>query len=363
MIDKHDADTELIFDNVQASFAWRVQTRVLNEQTSNDRTLPKTIEQKKAAVKLVFKAFKSIALATDNPGMLKAFGEQKHDNRHVETICWTVVEGCIDRCLKGPLVNAYEPEKAKNTASIKTFAARLDAIVESLSRQKTICKHLLDAPYLNKFLDDPVGSRQRVESNRKLNKKKGGMMEIGKNAMGLTGKKGRPRGQKSLEADGDDEAEEYSSGTLGFQGDSSDVSSPFQTPDRPIRRANNYSAPPRIGVGPLNSGDRFRNETPTPPRRRRRAATSTALPPMRTPATPTPYGEEYDNAVFTDPNHGQQHPLAPMSTMQDSMVDPALYSYSSTNGYGQMGQTSAPMNSFEVAANVSLPFLCDRYKN
>jgi hypothetical protein len=347
--DNENVDNELIFDTCRQAYDWRSRTRTFDPQSSADPTIPRTPEQTKAAVKLVFKAYKSVALATDNAGMLKAFQDQKHDNRHVETICWTIVEGCIDRCDRGPLLNAYEPEKAKNTASIKTFAQRLDAIVEALSRQKTICKHLLDAPYLNRFLDDPVGSRQRVESNRKLNKKKGGVMDVGKKALGMKGKKGRPVSGKKSRAASDDEGEEYGSDNEEYKGESSDISSAFRTPDPRIRHANDSSAPPSIAINPLYSKERFRSETPTPASRRRRAATSSTLSPMRAQTPQTPYLEQYSNTVGADPNVGQGHQSVSMSMLPGSMIDPALGRYNGTLSYG-VGQNTGSMSSFEVTS-------------
>ncbi len=344
--DNGNVDTELIFNSTQEAYNWRARTRKVNPQSSADPTIPRTSGQKKAAVKLLFKAYKSVALATDNAGMLKAFEEQKHDNRQVETICWSIVEGCIDRCDRGPLLNAYEPEKAKNNTSIKTFAERLDAIVESLSHQKTICKHLLDAPYLNRFIDDPVGSKQRVESNRKLNKKKGGVMNVGKKALGMTGRKGRPRGDKTSDAVSDEEAEEYRSESQGFQGDSSGISSPFRTPDQPIPRSDGYSGPPGVGFNPLYSAERFRDESPTPSSRRRQAATTTSFSPLVSRASQSPYGEPYTSAAGANQYGMQRFQSPPMSMLPGSMMDPTMSSYTSAYSY-RMGQATGSMNAFE----------------
>jgi hypothetical protein len=348
-------DTELIFDDCQDAYDWRCRLRLVNPQSASDPTIPRSTEQRKAAVKLVFKAYKSVALATDNPGMLKAFEEQKHDNRHVETICWTIVEGCIDRCDRGPLLNAYEPEKAKNTASIKTFAERLDAIVESLSHQKTICKHLLDAPYLNRFLDDPVGSKQRVESNRKLNKRKGGVMDVGKKALGMSGRKGRPPGVKKSEVGSGDEGDEYGSENQEFQGESSGISSPFRTPDQPISRGLDYSGPPSIGMSRLHSAEQYRNQSPTPAGRRQRAGTANSLSSLRSGTPQSPYVQQYGSPTGTTLNGDLGHQLPSMSMLPGSMVDPALSSYTTNYAYG-MDQTSDSMIPYDIA-NVSTLFL------
>ncbi len=366
--DNEEVDDELIFSSFHEATSWRSRTRSVNPQSSADPTIPRTLKQKKAAVKLVFKAYKSTALATDNPGMLKAFQEQKHDNRQVETICWSLVEGCIDRCDRGPLLNAYEPDKAKNNPSIRTFAHRLDAIVASLSHQKTICKHLLDAPYLNRFVDDPIGSKQRVESNRKLNKKKGGVMNVGKKALGLTGRKFRSRGS---DAGSDDEAEEYKSESQEFRGESSGISSPFKTPDQSILAANSTSGPASIGVNPLYSAERFHSETPTPSHRRRRAGTTTSQTSLPTRALRSPSTQQYGIPADMSPNIRQTTEASSMGMLPGSMIDPNMSAYASqlpyglgpSNGYQfayNMANNFASITSFENAS-VRLPIFCGKY--
>ncbi|KAF7512231.1 hypothetical protein GJ744_002393 [Endocarpon pusillum] len=353
--DNEDVDDELIFSSFQEATSWRSRTRSVNPQSSADPTIPRTLKHKKAAVKLVFKAYKSTVLATDNPGMLKAFQEQKHDNRQVETICWSIVEGCIDRCDRGPLLNAYEPDKAKNNPSIRTFADRLDAIVESLSHQKTICKHLLDAPYLNRFIDDPVGSKQRVESNRKLNRKKGGVMDVGKKALGLTGRKGRPR---VSDAGSDDEADEYKSESQEFRGESSGISSPFKTPDQSILAANSTGGPPSIGLNPLYSAERFHSETPTPSNRRR-AGTTASQTSLRPRALRSQSTQNFGGPGDMSPNIGRGMALSSMSTLPGPMIDPNMAVYSAQLPYGYQSSYNMannftamnPMNSFENASN------------
>lgn len=354
-----NVDTELIFNNIQEAYDWRSRSRTVNPQSAADPTIPRNREQKKAAVKLVFKAYKSVALATDNPGMLKAFQDQKHDNRQVETICWSIVEGCIDRCDRGPLLNAYEPDKAKNNPSIKTFAERLDAIVESLSHQKTICKHLLDAPYLNRFLDDPVGSKQRVESNRKLNKKKGGVMNVGKKALAMEGKKGKPSDMRKSNTASDDETEEYGSESQEHLGDSSGISSPFRTPDHPVRTLNGYSDAPRFGTGPLYPLTRSHNVTPTPSGRRQRAAT-TGTPSLLQSQTSQPAASQHHGtSAEITPNHGMGYPMLPMSMLPVTMVDAALPNY--TSGYPYcMGQNSDSVNPYQNLNVSPLPNLHPR---
>ena len=367
-----EVDTELMFNNFQEAVGWRSRTRSTNPVSAADPTIPRTMQQRKAAVKLVFKAYKSTAIATDNPGMLKAFEEEKHDNRQVETICWSIVEGCIDRCIRGPLLNAYEPEKAKNNPSIKTFAERLDAMVISLSRQKTICKHLLDAPYLNRFIDDPVGSRQRVESNRKLNKKKGGVMDLGKKALGMAGKIGKANGNKSSDAVSADEADEYQSESQEFPGESSGISSPFKTPDQPMRQGNVSTDRVSKNADRLYSAEQNGYETPTPSRRRHRAGATNTQTPLRRQSAPYSPSQQYGSAEEMSPNLGLGISIPSMGMTPSTYVDPNLHMYASPAQYNaspfnpsrtQYGeeQNFGPMMSYDNAA-VRLPISCPRHK-
>lgn len=172
-------DSATLFNSLQESVHWRSQ-QVVESKPEYDETIPRSLHTKKACVKLLFKAWKSTASATDNPRMKKPFEEERHDNARVECLCWMILEALIRRSEQGPLLVAYDPTKTKDNPTIDSFAARFDEVVVSLREQKTICKHLLDAPYINTFVDDPVHARNRVASNRDLNKKKGDTMSLGK---------------------------------------------------------------------------------------------------------------------------------------------------------------------------------------
>ena len=200
-----EIDSETLFTSLQESVHWRSQ-QVVENQPEYDETIPRELHKKQACVKLLFKAWKSTASATDNPGMKKPFDEERHDNARVECVCWMLLEALIRRSESGPLLVSYDPAKTKENQTITSFAMRLDEVVTSLREQKTICKHLLDAPYINTFVDDPVRARNRVASNRDLNKKKGDTMTLGKGLLkrvsdrGSTRAKGKKRA-RSLSAD------------------------------------------------------------------------------------------------------------------------------------------------------------------
>ncbi len=195
--DDHEIDSATLFDSLQESCNWRDMQMVPEEaQPEYDETIPRTLIHKKACVKLLFKAWKSIGAAEDNEGMIKPFEQERHDNARVECLCWMLLEALIRRCEKGPLLIAYDPVKSKDTPGLPTFAERFDEVVTSLAQQKTICKHLFDAPYINTFVDDPVRSRSRVASNRQLNKKKGTIMAEGKKGLNMDSKTRRAKKRK-----------------------------------------------------------------------------------------------------------------------------------------------------------------------
>ncbi|PTU24561.1 hypothetical protein P175DRAFT_0520469 [Aspergillus ochraceoroseus IBT 24754] len=145
-----------------------------------DPTIPHTDEQKRAIVKAMYNHMMSTRRALDNRGMVKPFEYGKYSSTRAEIACWEILEATIARHLFGPLLH----EKRKQTGNMNTFARRMAAIMESLEFRKTICKHLLDQPYICQFVDDPKGSQKRVMSNKMLNARKGEVMRAGKQALG-----------------------------------------------------------------------------------------------------------------------------------------------------------------------------------
>lgn len=83
-----DADT--IFGSTEEANEWSVK-QGMTENNTDDTTMPKTDEQKKAIVKNLVKAFKSIYYAKDSDGIKKPFIEQRHENHRVEYVCWHIL--------------------------------------------------------------------------------------------------------------------------------------------------------------------------------------------------------------------------------------------------------------------------------
>lgn len=211
MMSDHDQqiDRATLFESPLEAAEYR---RILSIHSQiHDHTIPSTTLQKKACVKLLFKAFKSTYDAADNQGVLKAFDEHRHDNRLVECLCWELLQNIILRCDSStPLGNSYDPTKAKHNLGIITFEQRFNAVLEALAGSKSMCKHLFDIPFLYHVVDDPVRIFSRIDSNRKLNKQKGEAMKLGKSLIDAkkdeqsetsTYLHGRKRRHSSLEED------------------------------------------------------------------------------------------------------------------------------------------------------------------
>ncbi|RMZ77714.1 hypothetical protein DV738_g4284, partial [Chaetothyriales sp. CBS 135597] len=172
----------LYFDDILSAEYYRGV--VLPDKEKHDFTIPGTPFAQQMHVHLLIRAFNNTLDCEDNAQMIKPFLERRHDPKLVEVLCWTVLKHCIMRSKSDqPLLMAYEPPKARDSPGISTFAQRFDEIVKSLTRSKTICKHLYDSPYIHVFVDDPSRAIRRVNANRDLNRQKGQVMGKGKEVL------------------------------------------------------------------------------------------------------------------------------------------------------------------------------------
>ncbi|KAF7590635.1 hypothetical protein BBP40_002583 [Aspergillus hancockii] len=180
-IDTHFSSLE------EANEAQRASARL-----PEDPTLPRDAVQKRAIVKQMTNAMASTHRAQDNKPMIKPFKDGRYTVRRMEAACWQVLETCLERHTYGPLLGAFDV-KPKNH-EVVTFPQRIDKIIECLMLHKTICKHLLDPLYVYHFVDDPVQAEKRVVANRLLNKRKGEVMNAGKQVLGTR----RPGAKKKV---------------------------------------------------------------------------------------------------------------------------------------------------------------------
>lgn len=194
-------DSDTIFTSYEDALEWQEQ-QALAEQEPDD-TIPKTKEQKRAIVKNLVKAFKTVTFARDSEHVKGVFMDEKHHNYHVELALWRLLEDTITRCTSGPLMKRYDPSKAKTGKDrCQSFEERMDEILESMKQYKTICKHIYDTPWFAIFIDNPVSARERVGSNKLLNDRKGQQIQAGKKADPSLGppKKGNKRSRPTREA-------------------------------------------------------------------------------------------------------------------------------------------------------------------
>ncbi|RAL01268.1 uncharacterized protein BO80DRAFT_444714 [Aspergillus ibericus CBS 121593] len=172
--------------DIETKYSSVTEAREANRASSglqgND-ILPTTDLQKKAIVKALTNAMLSTENAEDNPGMVKPFKEGKFGSERVEAVCWELLESVIVRHTSGSLLASYGI-KRKGTGESMSFYERITRILQCLSTQKTICKHLLDPLYMHQFVDDPVSAYKRVIANKTLNKRKGEVMNAGKQVLG-----------------------------------------------------------------------------------------------------------------------------------------------------------------------------------
>ncbi|KAF5864893.1 hypothetical protein ETB97_006119 [Aspergillus alliaceus] len=212
----------------------------------DDSTLPRTQVQKRAIVKQMCNAMASTHRAQDNKPMIKPFKEGRYSERRMEAACWQVLETAIERHTFGPLLSAFDV-KPKNH-EIVTFATRIDKIVDCLMLHKTICKHLLDPLYVYHFVDDPVQAEKRVVANRLLNKRKGEVMNAGKQVLGTRKpgtKKRAGKAAKSVTPPTDETPSDTpASSSTGLEGGS-------LTPDGLTRmmKADPLSSSPMLSIG------------------------------------------------------------------------------------------------------------------
>ncbi|KAL5364935.1 hypothetical protein BJX96DRAFT_188203 [Aspergillus floccosus] len=146
-----------------------------------DNTLPRTQVQKQAIVNEMVKLMKTTEFALDNENMLKPFKQGKHSRERMEAACWQLLETMIDRSLNGALLCAFNGFR-RPREKYATFADRMSYVFECLGLHKTICKRLMDPPYMYTLVDDPIAADKRVRSNKNLNARKGTLIVAGKEA-------------------------------------------------------------------------------------------------------------------------------------------------------------------------------------
>lgn len=130
MLDLYDAansgvDTNTIFADSQAAHKFK------DEKLLQDDTIPRTLDQQRAIVKMLFNAMKNIQYARDSDSMIQPFQNGKYSDSRIEKVCWSIVQTCMYCHTKGFLLANYG-YRAKNSSKIQTYAERIAIIVELL---------------------------------------------------------------------------------------------------------------------------------------------------------------------------------------------------------------------------------------
>ncbi|KAL4752064.1 hypothetical protein BDW72DRAFT_78266 [Aspergillus terricola var. indicus] len=141
----------------------------------HDDTIPRTVAQKRALVKVLFTIITDVEYSTDNPKMLQKFiKDWESKAKEIELFCWEVVELMIKRCTDGPL--------SSGTQFHGNFKLRMAAMIECLHYRKTSFLSALRPTFLQRLVDNPREKMNQSESNQRGNKKKGDDIKIGRRA-------------------------------------------------------------------------------------------------------------------------------------------------------------------------------------
>lgn len=119
-------DTRTIFSDAQSA------QKFIEKHDYHDDTIPRTLDQQKAIVKVLFKAMKNVDHAQDNENMITPFRKGKYSNARIEKVCWSIMQTCMYRHSHGSLLANYGM-KSKQSAGIDTYAERISKIIELLT--------------------------------------------------------------------------------------------------------------------------------------------------------------------------------------------------------------------------------------
>ncbi|KAL9104560.1 MAG: hypothetical protein Q9163_000534 [Psora crenata] len=141
----------------------RRQTTAVARQNAN---------QDKILVSCLVTAMRDMDETEDNPGMLDTW--------------LRIMKEKVGKIEKEIMYKAHgqkpEPLGEKRPIYVyESFKQRFDAT------QKTVCKHLLEDPYVYQVVDDPMHALRRVRNNRRVNQQKKEAIDEGRKRLGLKG--------------------------------------------------------------------------------------------------------------------------------------------------------------------------------
>ncbi|KAL4819642.1 hypothetical protein BDW67DRAFT_193935 [Aspergillus spinulosporus] len=175
-------DTALRIETLKsASTIWGSVEEARREMKSkvvrpkHDDTIPRSVAQKRALVKVLFTIITDVEYSTDNPKMLQKFIKGWESKaKEIELFCWEVLDLMIKRCTEGPL--------SSGTQFHGNFKQRMAAMIECLHYRKTSFLSALRPTFLQRLVDNPREKMNQSESNQRGNKKKGDDIKVGRRA-------------------------------------------------------------------------------------------------------------------------------------------------------------------------------------
>ncbi|KAF7947683.1 hypothetical protein EAE96_008763 [Botrytis aclada] len=143
-------------------------------------------------IKDLFDAFNSVETQGDDAiidkptkhGRLSQAATKFKENRYpayaIEEICWEIFDKARIAQMNVRLLEAFHESKFEGPMIHTTFGQRWTAICGACTRSKALCKMLLDAPYLDRFVSHPTGELKMKLNNKKINAQRDAQNEIGR---------------------------------------------------------------------------------------------------------------------------------------------------------------------------------------
>ncbi|KAI9832218.1 MAG: hypothetical protein M1826_002222 [Phylliscum demangeonii] len=105
------------------------------------------------------------------------FARNKYSMDKIQLLAWKILYKCKQKFRNGYLVPEWQ--QTRKPANFNDFVSLIGLV------QKTVCKRLLDPPFLDEFVDHPQAVLKRAEQNKRLNTNKARQIREGRRALGL----------------------------------------------------------------------------------------------------------------------------------------------------------------------------------
>ncbi|KAF7903510.1 uncharacterized protein EAF01_006559 [Botrytis porri] len=143
-------------------------------------------------IKDLFEAFNSVETEGDDAiidkptkhGRLSQAATKFKENRYpayaIEEVCWEIFDKARIVQMDVKLLEAFHESKFEGPMIHTSFGQRWTAICGACTSSKALCKMLLDAPYLDRFVSHPQGELKMKLNNKKINAQRDAQNEIGR---------------------------------------------------------------------------------------------------------------------------------------------------------------------------------------